>query len=217
MSISADSIMFDVWSASYDRPGLQQTTYRPIHDAILDRLDGCEFDGALIVDLGCGTGQMTLRLADAFPAARVVGVDLSPGMIERAVKNHRAATDDHDPGANFAIADAVDLPLPANSADLVVCTESFHWYEDQATTLDGLFRLLRPGGRLIIASIATITGIGDDALREATALAGRPIRAIPKRRMRRLMTDAGFEVTHQGRIVRLGFLPWPLLTEATRP
>ena len=40
LPISADSIMFDVWAASYDRPGLQQTTYRPIHDAMLDRLGG---------------------------------------------------------------------------------------------------------------------------------------------------------------------------------
>ena len=215
MSISADSIMFDVWSASYDRPGLQQTTYRPIHDAMLDRLGEIDLTDGVVLDLGCGTGQMTRRLAERFPSATVLGLDLSRGMIERAAT---AVDDAGDPvHAAFAIADAAGLPLPSASVDLVVCSESFHWYDDQPGALAELFDVLRPGGRLMIASIATLTGIGDDALREATALAGRPIRAIPKRRMRRLMIDAGFEVTHQGRIVRLGFLPWPVLTDATRP
>ena len=205
--------MFDVWSASYDRPGLQQTTYRPIHDSILQRIDDTEPE--IVLDLGCGTGQMTRRLADRFASATVVGVDLSRGMIERAAA---AQLDAGEPiQAAFSIADAVDLPLRPSSVDIVVCSESFHWYEDQAATLQGLFDLIRPGGRLLIASIATITGIGDDALRETTALTGRPIRAIPKRRMRQLMTDAGFDVVHQGRVMRLGFMPWPVLTDATRP
>lgn len=212
MSISADSILFDVWSTTYDRAGLQQAVYRPVHDAILHRI--ADLRPATVLDLGCGTGQLSRRLATTFPSATVLGIDVSTGMLERAA----AADDDPADAASvsYAQADAQRLPFAAASIDVVVCTESFHWYTDQAAALSDLARVLVPGGRLLIASIATVTGVGDAALRQASTLAGRPVRAVPKRRMRELLTDAGFDVTHQGRIVRLGFLPWPMLSDATR-
>lgn len=210
--MSADSILFDVWSQTYDRTGLQQIAYRPIHDAILDRIT--DLDPDVVLDLGCGTGQLTRRLVETFPEATVLGADLSAGMLERAAA---AETDAGQPfDARYLRADAQRLPIAPSSVDVVVCTESFHWYEDQPAALADVHRLLRPGGRLLIASIATVTGIADDAIRGATSLAGRPVRAVPKRKMRKMLVDAGFAVTHQGRIIRLGFMPWPVLSDATR-
>ena len=209
MSVPAESIFFDLWSATYDRAGLQQTTYRPIHDAVLSRLEGLRPD--CVLDLGCGTGQLTERLGAAFPDALIVGADLSNGMLERATDR---ASDDHP--ASFVRADAQHLPFAGGSLDVVTCTESFHWYADQAAAAAELARLIRPGGRIVIASIAAVTGFADGAIQRATALAGRPVRAIPKRQLRRLLQEAGFDVLHQARIPRLGFVPWPMLTDATR-
>lgn len=206
MSVPAESIFFDLWSANYDRPGFQATTYRPIHDAVLARLDDVEPDRVL--DLGCGTGQLTERLRDRFPDAEVVGIDLSDGMLQKA--SERAHTGD------FVRANAQSLPLAAGTLDVVTCTESFHWYDDQEAAVAEMARLLRPGGRLIIASIATVTGFADDAIQLASSAAGRPIRPIPKRKLKKLLEGGGFEVQHQGRIPRLGFVPWPVLTDATR-
>ena len=124
MSVPAESIFFDLWSATYDRPGLQRTTYRPIHDAVLNRLDGLKPDHVL--DLGCGTGQLTERLGAAFPDALVVGADLSDGMLERATDR---MANEH--AAAFLRADAQHLPIADGSLDIVTCTESFHWYADQ--------------------------------------------------------------------------------------
>ncbi|MFN3257246.1 MAG: class I SAM-dependent methyltransferase [Ilumatobacter sp.] len=219
MSISADSILFDVWSTTYDRAGLQQAVYRPVHDAILHRI--ADLSPRVVLDLGCGTGQLTRRLAATFASTTVLGVDLSTGMLERAASasddgDHDAGDAGEASGVSYAQADAQRLPLPSGSVDVVVCTESFHWYADQEAALTELHRVLAPGGRLLIASIATVTGVGDNALRQASTLAGRPIRAVPRKRMRAMLTDAGFDVTHQGRIVRLGFLPWPVLSDATR-
>jgi len=207
--VPAESIFFDLWSATYDRPGLQQSTYRPVHDAVLKRLD--DLDPRRILDLGCGTGQLTGRLAERFPDAEVIGADLSDGMLGRALER---VPEHHHVG--FVRADAQRLPLADSSLDVVTCTESFHWYADQEAAAAELARLLRPGGRVVIASIATVTGFADEAIQRATALAGRPVRAIPKRQLRRLLEAAGFEVEHQGRIPRLGFVPWPVLTDATR-
>ncbi|WP_051063042.1 class I SAM-dependent methyltransferase [Ilumatobacter nonamiensis] len=209
MSVPAESIFFDLWSSTYDRPGLQQATYRPIHNAVLGRLEGLE--PKRILDLGCGTGHLAERLSMMFPKASVVGADLSDGMIERAAE--RLTDDDM---SDFVRADAQHLPLRDHSFDVVTCTESFHWYADQEAAAAELARLIAPGGRVVIASIATVTGFADDAIQRATALAGRPVRAIPKRELRRLLEAAGFEVEHQGRIPRLGFVPWPMLTDATR-
>ncbi len=168
-----------------------------------------------MLDLGCGTGQLTQRLGEQFPEATVVGADLSDGMLERAAE--RAEADDAVANLRgFVRADAQRLPLAGGSFDVVTCTESFHWYADQEAAVAELARILRPGGRLVIASIATVTGFADDAIQRATELAGRPIRPIPKRRLKKLLESDQFEVTHQGRIPRLGFVPWPMLTDATR-
>ena len=220
MSVPAESIFFDLWSATYDRAGLQQSTYRPVHDAVLARLAGAT--ASAVLDLGCGTGQLTERLAERFPDATIVGADLSNGMLERAAERTAGrassrAADVVDHGrSSFLRADAQRLPLADDAVDVATCTESFHWYADQQAAARELARVVRPGGRVLIASIATVTGFADEAIQRATALAGRPVRAIPKRQLRRLLESAGFDVTHQGRIPRLGFVPWPMLTDATR-
>ena len=206
MSVPAESIFFDLWSANYDRPGFQATTYRPVHDAVLARLD--DIEPARVLDLGCGTGQLTERLRQRFPDAHLIGADLSNGMLQKASERTDAG--------EFVRADAQRLPLTGESVDVVTCTESFHWYDDQEAAVAEMARLLRPGGRLIIASFATVTGFADDAIQRASAAAGRPIRAIPKRKLKQLLDGGGFDVRHQGRIPRLGFVPWPVLTDARR-
>lgn len=213
MSVPAESIFFDLWSATYDRAGLQATTYRPVHDAVLSRLEGLRPDSVL--DLGCGTGQLTQRLGEQFPEAKIVGADLSDGMLLRAAERAESSDAAGNVGS-FVRGDAQRLPFANATFDVVTCTESFHWYDDQEAAVAEIGRLLRPGGRLIIASIATITGFADDAIQRTTQLAGRPIRPIPKRRLKRLLEADRFRVEHQGRIPRLGFVPWPILTDATR-
>jgi ubiquinone/menaquinone biosynthesis C-methylase UbiE len=212
VSTSPAAALFDRWSVTYDRPGLQLFTYRPIHDAVLAQLDGLE--QSTVVDLGCGTGQLTQRLMRRFPDAEIVGVDVSDGMLTEAAGRLRQVGGDAQP---LVRADALHLPFAASSVDLVVCTESFHWYPDQAAALAELARVLNPGGRLLIASIATVTGAGDRLLRRATSAGGRTIRALPPHRMRQLLARSGFEVISQRRVPRLGLIAWPVLTDSRRP
>jgi ubiquinone/menaquinone biosynthesis C-methylase UbiE len=197
--------LFDRWSRTYDRPGLQLATYRPIHDAVLARLD--DEDPDAVLDLGCGTGQLTRRLARRFPGADVIGVDASAGMLAEA----RAAGAD---GPALVHADALRLPFDPAAFDVVTCTESFHWYPDQAQALTEIRRVLAPGGHLIVVSIATVTGLGDDLVRRLTRATGQPVRALPPRRLRALLGRSGFRVDAQHRLPRLQ-PPWPVLTAAT--
>jgi len=209
---SGSARLFDRWSSTYDRRGLQLSTYRPVHDAVLARLQ--QLDPSVVVDLGCGTGQLTQRLVRTFPAATVIGIDVSDGMLAKAAARFGADGDGVD---GLVRADAEQLPFAVSSVDVVVCTESFHWYPDQARALDELARVLRPGGRLLIASIAMMTGVGDRLLTRATAPGGSAVRAHPPHRLREMVARAGFEVTHQRRIPRLGLIAWPVLTDARRP
>ena len=203
----ARSTLFDRWSEVYDRRGFQAATYRPVHDAVLARLGGTQ--PRLVVDLGCGTGQLTQRLARRFPDADVVGVDYSSGMLDEAAI--RVA---HT--AELVRADATELPFRSGSADIVVCTESFHWYPDQRRTLALLAQVLRPGGQLVIASIAAVTGLGESTVAAVSTAGGQPVRALTPRHLRDQLSDVGFEVQHQRRVPRVGLIPGPVLTDARR-
>lgn len=210
-SMARSPSFFDRWSVSYDGERLQQSTYAPIHDEVLRRL--AETGPGRILDLGCGTGQLTKRMIDTFPAAGVVGTDLSSGMLTRAADRLSA---DRTGGAVLVRSDAQRLPFASGSFDVITCTESFHWYTDQAATMETLRELLVPGGRLLVASVATITGIGEDVLRFVSQLGGTPIRALTGEHMRAVVEKAGLTVLDQRRIRRPGFLPPPIFTEAVR-
>ena len=205
MSPTQRSTLFDRWSATYDEAVLQRSTYRPIHDAVLTRLETTS--PSSILDLGCGTGRLTERLGGRFPDAEVVGVDYSPGMLDEASRRVRS------PGRRLVLADAQQLPFAPASFDLATCTESFHWYPDQRSALGEIARVLTPGGRLIIVSVATLTRIGDEVIGRMSTIAGRRVRAVPPGRMAELLRAAGFEVREQRRI-RRGLVPWPALTDA---
>ncbi|MEM9513878.1 MAG: class I SAM-dependent methyltransferase [Actinomycetota bacterium] len=207
MTDRASTSLFDRWSRTYDSTTLQRLTYRPVHDAVLRRLGVIR--PTVVLDLGCGTGQLTERLVDELPQSKVIGLDLSAGMLRRADARLGAS------GATSLLrADAMHLPFSDDTFDAVVCTESFHWYPDQQQVLAGLADVVRPGGRVVIVSVAAVTDAGDRMLRMATSAGGNTIRALAPRRLRNVLARSGFEVIAQRRIPRVGLVPWPVLTEA---
>jgi SAM-dependent methyltransferase len=91
----------------------------------------------LVVDLGSGTGLSTRAWADR--ADEVVGVEASPEMREQAEAATRAQT------VRFVQAWAQDTGLPEGTADIVTCSQSFHWMEAEPVLAEAA-RILRPGG-----------------------------------------------------------------------
>ena len=100
--------------------------------------------GRAVLDLGCGYGWLC-RWARAQGAARVIGVDLSERMLERA----RAET--ADAGIEYVRADLEDLAPPAGPFDLVYSSLAFHYIKDFAGLLINIRQALKPGGRLIFS------------------------------------------------------------------
>ena len=196
------SDLFERWSRTYDDAALQRFTYRTLHDAVVT-IASSQRPGT-ILDVGCGTGQLTRRLTQLDWAPTVYGLDVSTGMLDRA----------RHCGAPLIRASAEALPIADHSIELITCTESFHWYTDQRAAAAEFARVLRPGGQVAIISIATFTDVGASLLRRATA--GRStIRALPPHQIRAVLAAAGLMV-HEQRRVRRPTPPWPTLTRAGR-
>jgi len=105
--------------------------------------------GALrILDLGCGTGEITRRLADLYPQAQVTGVDILEGNLELA----RRANAAYGERVRYEAGDAFALRFDAASFDLVVCRHMSQSVPDFPLVLDEIGRVLRPGGWLHLLS-----------------------------------------------------------------
>jgi ubiquinone/menaquinone biosynthesis C-methylase UbiE len=100
-------------------------------------------DGGRVLDVGCGTGEITARLATLFPAASFVGVDLEEPHLDRA----RARCESFGSRVQFELGDAMQLPFEENEFDLVVCRHLLQAVPDAAKVLSEIKRVLRPGGR----------------------------------------------------------------------
>ena len=135
-----------------------------------------------ILDVGCGPGYLLRRLATEFPQAeQFAGLDAAPAMIQTAT----AAAPPGDTRFTFTVGTAERLPYPDRSFDLVVSTTSFDHWSDQPTGLRECFRVLAPGGRLVLADLFS-------ALLIPTQTGSRRGKARTRARATRLLTGAGF-------------------------
>ena len=111
--------------------------------------------GETVLDLACGPGTLTRRLSTAVgPQGLVVASDLSIPMLSRATRAIRS------PNVAFLRADAMDLPLRDDTVDAVCCSLCLHLVPDVDTALNGIARVLRPGGRVALAVPAHGSGLG---------------------------------------------------------
>jgi trans-aconitate methyltransferase len=143
--------------------------------------------GERILDLGCGDGFLTQRIGDS--GATMVGVDSSPQMI--------AAAKERGVDARYNSGEA--LPFD-QEFDAVFSNAALHWMRDQDAVLQGVYRALKPGGRLV----AECGGQGNIAAIRVALLAVLTPRAIPAERLEnnRFFTSAEY----RARLESHGFL-----------
>jgi trans-aconitate 2-methyltransferase len=92
------------------------------------------------VDLGCGTGELTRRLADALPECNFLGLDKSPAMLERASAYAK-------PGLRFELGDQTRL---AGCYDLIFSNAALQWSENHPELIPALWLSLNPGGQMAV-------------------------------------------------------------------
>jgi ubiquinone/menaquinone biosynthesis C-methylase UbiE len=94
-----------------------------------------------VLDLGTGTGVVALALADRYPAADILGIDLSPGMIDEA---RRKVPSELARRIGFEVGDASALGSPDAAFDLVVLSNMIPFFDELA-------RVVAPGGTLVLS------------------------------------------------------------------
>jgi len=114
----------------------------PQEQALLERYrlpDDCR-----IVDVGCGTGEFSRRIAERCPHSAVLGVDVLPASVQLARERHARCS----PRLQFAVGDAFHLDLEHDSFDLGVCRHMIQAVPEPERVLAELARVTRPGGWL---------------------------------------------------------------------
>ena len=150
--------------------------------------------GETVVDLGCGGGlDVFLAAAKVGPTGKVIGIDMTPGMIERARKN-AAHGPDGTPCTNveFILATIDQTTLPTGIADCVISNCVINLAPDKSAVMREMLRILKPGGRLAVSDIALKKMLPAELANNIGAYVGCIAGAVLIDEYRRLLADAGF-------------------------
>ncbi len=131
---------YDHLASTYDRRWAHYT-----EATLRTTLDGLErYRWERVLDLAAGTGELIERIVDRYPGPRIVGVDLSRGMLSRATQ--KSSSHSWEPVQG----DAARLPFADGSFDAVLCANAFHIFPRPEMVLGEIRRVLGVGGTLIL-------------------------------------------------------------------
>lgn len=140
---------FGAMAASYDSLIRRAV---PEYDEMMHRLiEYLPPDAPRVVELGCGSGNLTLRLAARWPDSTITLVDAAAEMVELTASRLAASDPVLAARARRIVARFEELALPPGSADVVTSSISLHHVRDKQTHYARLRAMTRPLGRLVFA------------------------------------------------------------------
>lgn len=148
-------------------------------------------EGEVVLDLGSGGGLDCFLAANKVgDSGRVIGVDMTPNMIELARRN---AEKSGKTNVEFRLGQIEALPVEDASVDCVISNCVVNLSLDKPRVFSEVFRVLKPGGRLAISDICTKKDVPDDLRRSVMAYVGCVAGAVSADDYRRMLTEAGFD------------------------
>ncbi len=140
--------MFDTISGEYDglnrmiSLGLDQKWRDNVVDFVAAAKPG------VIMDIATGTGDLVIKMAETTSATRLIGLDISPGMLE--VGKIKVKQEKLDDRIEMVVGDSENLQFPDASIDAITVSYGVRNFEDLEKGLSEILRVLRPGGILVI-------------------------------------------------------------------
>jgi len=148
-------------------------------------------EGATVLDLGSGAGIDCFVAANRVgPSGHVIGVDMTPEMVERARRN---AEQGGYSQVEFRLGELEHLPVADATVDAVISNCVINLVPDKGQAFREAFRVLKPGGRLSVSDIVLLGDIPDQLRDSAEAYVACLAGAIDRDAYLELLVQAGFE------------------------
>jgi ubiquinone/menaquinone biosynthesis C-methylase UbiE len=147
-------------------------------------------EGETVLDLGCGGGlDVFLAAQRVGQAGKVIGVDMTPEMIEKARENARKGEYGN---VDFRLGEIESLPVEDNSIDVIISNCVINLTTDKLAAYREAHRVLRPGGRILISDLVTEGQLPEDIHQSFAAWAACIAGAVEKGEYLRTIEQAGF-------------------------
>lgn len=147
--------------------------------------------GETVLDIGSGAGMDAFLAArQVGPSGKVIGVDMTPAMLDRA---RRAATKASLEQVEFRQGQAEALPVDDNTVDVIISNCVINLTEDKGLVFREAYRVLKPGGRLEVSDMVTDTSIPAELRADPNNWSGCVFGALPEQEYLDLVAQAGFK------------------------
>ena len=148
-------------------------------------------EGETVLDLGAGAGFDCFLAANRVgKSGKVIGVDMTPEMIEKAREN---AEKGGYQNVEFRLGDIENLPAADNSIDVIISNCVVNLSPDKKKVFREAFRVLKPGGRLMVSDIVLLKELPDFIRKSVAAYVGCISGALMKAEYLGTITEAGFQ------------------------
>ncbi len=148
-------------------------------------------EGETVIDLGSGAGiDCFLAAKKVGESGKVIGVDMTPEMLDRARSN---AKNGNVENVEFRLGEIDNLPVADNTADLIISNCVINLAPDKKRVFEEAFRVLKPGGRVMISDIVLLGELPEALKASKEAYVGCISGAILKEDYLQAIKEAGFE------------------------
>ncbi|RJP24244.1 MAG: methyltransferase domain-containing protein [Candidatus Abyssobacteria bacterium SURF_5] len=148
-------------------------------------------EGDVVLDLGSGAGfDCFLAAKKVGSAGKVIGVDMTPEMLDKARKN---AAEDNFGNVEFRLGEIEHLPVADNAVDVIISNCVINLSPNKPQVFSETFRVLKPGGRLMVSDIVLLEELPDFVKESIDAYVGCVAGASLKEDYLQAIRDAGFK------------------------
>lgn len=146
--------------------------------------------GERVLDLGSGAGFDCFLAAEKVgPGGHVIGVDMTPGMVEKARKNCGTVGADN---IEFRLGEIEHLPVADSSIDVIISNCVINLSLDKQQVFNEAFRVLKPGGRLAISDVVLVNAFPEEFRNDPSLFSQCAVGAEPASSLTTMLQNAGF-------------------------